>query len=156
MKNSSPARLPPANTQFSPKNINAFKSEGYIYSDLKAFFLSCNSYAFTLQYLCFYLAITMLLPCNIYVIRMRKLSFCVAISTLSFAKAWLLPCRSTLFSNETAISRLFTLIFHFGKALRQPSLSPKTASQGEAFAMPKCKHRSASAYTLTPRISPYY
>lgn len=98
----------------------------------------------------------MLLPCNICVIRMRKLSFCVAISTLSFAKARLLPCKSTLFSDETAIFRLFPLILHFGKAPRQPSPSPKTASQGEAFAMSKCKHQSASAYTLTPLISPYY
>ena len=146
MKNSSPARLPPANTQFSPKNINAFKSEGYIYSDLKAFFLSCNSYAFTLQYLCFYLVITMLLPCNIYVIRMRKLSFCVAISTLSFAKAWLLPCRSTLFSNETAISRLFTLIFHFGKALRQPSLSPKPPVKAK---LSQCQNASIGQPQLT-------
>ena len=98
----------------------------------------------------------MLLPCNIYAIRMQKLSFCVALSTFSLAKAWLLPCKSTPFSDETAIFRLFPLISHFGKALRQPSPSPKTASQGEAFAMSKCKHRSASAYTLTPLISPYY
>lgn len=60
----------------------------------------------------------MLLPCKIYVIRMRKLSFCVAISTFSLAKAWLLPCKSIPFSDETAIFRLFSLIIHFGKAPR--------------------------------------
>jgi len=87
---------------------------------------------------------------------MQYLCFCVAISTFSLAKAWLLPCKSIPFSDETAIFRLFPLILHFSKAPRQPSPSPKTASQGEAFAMSKCKHQSASAYTLTPRISPYY
>ncbi|MEE1151828.1 MAG: hypothetical protein UHS55_01715, partial [Prevotella sp.] len=81
-----------------------------------------------------------------YVIRMRKLSFCVAISTLSFAKAWLLPCRSTLFSNETAISRLFTLIFHFGKALRQPSLSPKPPVKAK---LSQCQNASIGQPLLT-------
>ena len=35
-----------------------------------------NIYAFTLQYLCFYIAISMLLHCNIYAFTLQYLCFC--------------------------------------------------------------------------------
>ena len=50
--------------------------------------LPCNSYAFTLQQLCFYLAIAMLLPCNSYAFTFLQLCFSNSPTLISLGGLW--------------------------------------------------------------------